>query len=450
MKASRYPWLFLFALTCGLLWQCDTALNVKSPASNYFIKYYGNEGSQTGIDFAIDPADQSFIMLGTTQIGDGDPRFFLVKTDPEGNIKWERTFGSAKCQARDVEVANDGKIVVLGNMVAAYRGGTDYDVYIKRFDTQGNPLDSNTVTGFIDNTTGQPADENASTITQTSDGFMVAGYTGNLNTKTSGFVNYPLLLRFDNNLHKYTTVPWPDTVTLNNGHISASTKILQMPDSSFYVFGYTSYKSNASQDGDLDFYYFSMTANGQVTGNIDYVSSPGKDQKLFSVFSDTTRLGDGFFLGGLETDGNGSKLFYTKLTRPPLSFTPGDYIITPNSLPVSLGQLNSILNPPFALNQFVSVAKASNGFLLLTNEATGSNSNIFLVKIDYFGNTTGANAWGPFIFGGEGDDFAGAVQELRDGKIAILGTMTVGQAAVNNGETKMTLIKVNQKGQFAD
>ena len=84
---------------------------------------------------------------------------------------------------------------------------------------------------------------------------------------------------------------------------------------------------------------------------------------------------------------------------------------------------------------------------MLTNEVDAGNSDVFLMKVSGNGN----QAWtSPVIYGGQGDDFAGAVRELPDGKIAIVGTMTIGQASASNVETKMVLIKVNQDGQFAD
>jgi hypothetical protein len=53
--------------------------------------------------------------------------------------------------------------------------------------------------------------------------------------------------------------------------------------------------------------------------------------------------------------------------------------------------------------------------------------------------------WGPQVFGGESFDEAGAVLQLPDGKIMVLGTMTVGGL---NGQKKMALMKLNDKGKL--
>jgi hypothetical protein len=50
------------------------------------------------------------------------------------------------------------------------------------------------------------------------------------------------------------------------------------------------------------------------------------------------------------------------------------------------------------------------------------------------------------VFGGDGLDTCGAVQELPDGRILLIGTMRTGRP--DAGEFKMTLIKVNGEGKL--
>jgi hypothetical protein len=49
-------------------------------------------------------------------------------------------------------------------------------------------------------------------------------------------------------------------------------------------------------------------------------------------------------------------------------------------------------------------------------------------------------------FGGVGDDFVGAVTELPNGRILIIGTMTLGGV---EGQTKIALLKLNPEGRLA-
>ena len=61
-----------------------------------------------------------------------------------------------------------------------------------------------------------------------------------------------------------------------------------------------------------------------------------------------------------------------------------------------------------------------------------------------WGNTAEPN----FVsFGGDGDDTAAAVAELPDGHIMVLGTMQLGNPPA---QFKITLIKLNSNGKFAD
>src|SRR6185295_18937312 len=103
-----------------LLCRCDTSRNIESPVNSYFLKYIGNEGDQTGVDFEVSP-DGTFVLLGTTRISSVLPtQLYVVKLDAQGNVLWEKTFGGPyEEEARDIELANDGRIVVLGNSVVS-------------------------------------------------------------------------------------------------------------------------------------------------------------------------------------------------------------------------------------------------------------------------------------------------------------------------------------------
>jgi hypothetical protein len=84
-------------------------------------------------------------------------------------------------------------------------------------------------------------------------------------------------------------------------------------------------------------------------------------------------------------------------------------------------------------------------FLLTATNYQTDNPDIMLVKL----NSNMEVEWGPLIFGGEGDDFAGSVSELPDGKILLMGTMTLGGNNVE-GQKKMVLIKLNPEGKLTE
>ena len=420
---------------------CDTSLNVKSPEASYFLKYFGQEGSQTGIDM-VENSDGTMVLFGTARTGDNDPQFFLVKSDKLGNFVWQQTFGKGICQAVDVELTSSGDIVIVGNIIPP--GRTDHDVFVQKYDQNGDSIGSSQTYRYT-KVTGGEADDIAHSISETNDGFIVAGGSDNIATSSPIATNYAFFMRLDQNLGQYSQGTWPIVPANGQGQKNVAVKIVQLAAGGFYVFGYTNYDYiNGTGSADFNFWYFKLENDGSPD-SVSYLGTSGSDERLFSVAADVSPAGTGFFLGGLQNSLAGNRLFITRLKQPPLAFIASDaLLIPPTSFPQDLGSFSAILNPPYPSDEWISVCAASDGFLALTNETTAVNNNLWLVKFTGLGNLV----WGPVIYGGPGDDFAGSVKVLSDGKIAIIGTMTVGQPSGVNSETKMVLIKVNKDGQF--
>ncbi len=93
------------------------------------------------------------------------------------------------------------------------------------------------------------------------------------------------------------------------------------------------------------------------------------------------------------------------------------------------------------LNSFYNLLE--NDYLILATQQLNSNlaEDLSLFKLD----REIQPVWGPEVLGGESFDEAGAVLQLPDGKIMVLGTMTVGGL---NGQKKMALLKLNDKGKL--
>jgi hypothetical protein len=83
----------------------------------------------------------------------------------------------------------------------------------------------------------------------------------------------------------------------------------------------------------------------------------------------------------------------------------------------------------------------NNDYLILGTQNSDRFEDLSLFKLDRENQLE----WGPQVFGGESFDEAGAVLQLPDGKIMVLGTMTVGGL---NGQKKMALMKLNDKGKL--
>jgi hypothetical protein len=281
------------------------------------------------------------------------------------------------------------------------------------------------------------ADDDASSVTQTNDGFIVAGSSDNLSHLDDlASINHKrdaLMERVNDDLTTYSG-SWADPPAYGQGSANVATRIFQQPDNRFYVFGYAKYQQRGLGGGpknDFDFWYFGLGPTGVPLPPNTFGSNA--DEKLKSV---VVLPSGGFFLGGVVTDQGNDDVYFTSL-RSQLSFDSTDSNFAPAPLGYNLGALK---------NELVSVFPSqTSGYFILSNENSTGNSNLFLMKIGPRGKR---DVWAsPVIFGGQGDDFAGAVRELPNGKIVVFGTMSIGQP---NGEDKMVLIKVNKDGQFAN
>ncbi len=442
MKVTKSILFYLIPFALLLLCRCDTTRNIDSPAKSFFLKYIGNEGDQTGVDFEIN-ADGTFVLLGTTRVKSTDPmQLYVVKADAQGNVIWEKTIGGPlDLEARDIELASDGRIVILGNsfISGSIGSGGSRDILLLTLTPDGTEINRQ-LHGFKNAVTKADADEDAISVTQTNDGFIVAGSSDNLVHPADSLIKFfkrdGLILRVNDNLTKYSS-SWADPPAYGQGSESVTTKIFQLTNNDFYAFGYSKWsQANGSNQNDFDFWYFSLGNAGGVP--INGVGSFGSvlNEKLRSVAYVPTQFGGGFFLGGVVTNQGGDDDVYFTRLRSQLSFASSDPNFGPASLGNNLGQLK---------NERVSVTVSqSSGYFVLANETSTGNNNFFLIKI----GVDGKRAWtSQVIYGGQGDDFIGAVRELPDGKIVVFGTMSIGQ---QNGEPKMVLIKVNKDGQFAD
>ncbi len=438
--------LFLVLLSLFLN-ACDTAGTVESPAKSYFLKYFGREGNQTGVDVVANP-DGTFILLGTTRLNQQlgvQTHLYLVKADAFGNVIWEKNNIGGEAQARDVELASDGRIMVLGN---ALNAANNWDILVMRFNQDGTRSGADSVLIGLNDSFGQPvnADEDAASITQIDDGgFIIAGSSGDLfNDPTPPGPSPPpdvrdaIHVRILADLTMYPPV-WKQAT--GSGTHDYETKVIQQGPNLFYVFGYTDALNPASTslNADLNFWVFSLGATGEVNGQAVLFGLAGSDEKLGSVVMEPLQFGGSFFLGGVSTN-NATKLDYAYILklRNQLGFDATDaQNQTPRSLGTNLG-IQSVAAEHTRVN-----ASLGSGYFVLTNESSTGNFNLFLTKI----NINGEDDWkSPLLYGGQGDDFSGSVTELPDGKIVIIGTMAIGQ----NAENKMVLIKVNKDGKFSD
>jgi len=130
---------------------------------------FGGVGSDWG-NSVQQTADGGYIIAGATQsFGAGLEDFYVIKVDPGGDVTWNRTFGgSSNDHGRSVQQADDGGYVITG--YSRSFGAGRADVYLVKIDADGD-LEWN-------RTYGGPENDDGYSVQQTNDGgYIVAGHT---------------------------------------------------------------------------------------------------------------------------------------------------------------------------------------------------------------------------------------------------------------------------------
>jgi len=135
--------------------------------------------------------DGGYILAGWTEsYGTGDRDFWLVKTDSNGNKEWDKTFGGTdEDLAYSVQQTTDGGYILAGYTRSYGAGG--YDFYLVKTDPNGNEKWNKTF--------GGTCTDYAYSVQQTTDGgYILAGWTESYGTGDRDF----WLVKTDSNGNK--------------------------------------------------------------------------------------------------------------------------------------------------------------------------------------------------------------------------------------------------------
>jgi hypothetical protein len=405
---------------------------MEDPDRNYFVRYYGGDGSQQGVDM-LPLADGSFLLLGNSSLGVSDASIYLVKVDAEGNILWEKTYDESDTiyHARDIEPAADGNFIILADFEA--RIGENTDMVLIKVDPEGTVIES---TPF-----GTVANDHSKSVTVLDDGRIIVSGTTDL-TSTYGIPDVPdpdlgdfFNYGFDQNLNKLSDSDWSPVFDGFGDHLDVAVKIVQGP-AFFYIFGYSnSNLNNQNPNRTLCFGYFSRQI---ANGSRDRIFFPGSsllfnDTEIQFVQPVAPELGGGFIIVGTSQTITGVSEIFLARMRATLTFAQPIWNDATLYYTLKLGR---DIRGVSAASSVVGLP----GFIVLGNEvrSTGA-SNIWVSKVDQ----TGSVLWSS-TFGSEVEaDTGAAVCELPDGKVVILGTM-----GIADSQSKMALIKLNPNGQL--
>ena len=231
--------IFLFA---AILITCTTYCQVEMQ----WQKCYG--GTNTERAYSIQQTtDGGYIAAGITGSNDGNVSgnngsgdIWVVKTDLQGNIQWQKCLGGTSGEtATSIQQTTDGGYIVAGNTssnngdVSGYHG--NYDFWVVKLDSQGNIIWQKCL--------GGTNSEFAYSIQQTTDGgFIVAGYTHSTDGDVSG--NHGDRDCWVVKLNATGTLQWQKC--LGGTSADEAQSVQQTSDGGFIVAGQT-----ISNDGDV-------------------------------------------------------------------------------------------------------------------------------------------------------------------------------------------------------
>ena len=176
-KLSRLVLLLLMMITFAFLFSNNVFLGISS--ETIFNQTFGGSGEDVARSVQ-QTSDGGYIAAGwTTSFGAGTADFWLVKTDSNGNMMWNRTYGGpSEDKAYSVQQTSDNGYIVAGTTTSYGAGLVDF--WLVKTDANGIMQWSRVY--------GGAGDDYAFCVRQVNDGgFIVAGYTDSFGAGSSDF-----------------------------------------------------------------------------------------------------------------------------------------------------------------------------------------------------------------------------------------------------------------------
>jgi len=406
----------VYILFVTLLLACETEGNVDPVFQNYFVKYYGEDGNQEGVDMLVNE-DGTMILLGNSTPREATSPY-IIKVDPFGNVLWQRQLGGSDERAADVELDNQGNLIIVSNV------GQDDESRIRIFkiNQQGGGIDSLII----------PSNEKqvAKAVLQVSnDNFLISGYSEADPDLNPELPNPPpdeadiIVLQVD---------PLMDVAEIllrqAGEHVGNAVKIFEtvLGGSSKYVVCGDSDRpvDNTNNTYRRTLEVIPITPDGLQVG-IRRVSGPTNQIQIAATAIETLpSVVEGYLLVGTTYSGSTSTLY-----------------ITQYSSNLETKRLDMTVMEGTRL-EGVSAATSETGyFFILANKILdNSKHDISLIKLEGDGSIIGETSFGST----EGDDKGGAVRMLPGGRVGLLGTMEL------ETQKKMVLVVMSSDGKFSN
>lgn len=405
----------LAALVAVLFYACDTERNIAPVFKAFFSKYYGEDGNQTAVDLAVSN-DGSLIMLGKSE-SQTNPvaRSFIVKTDGEGTVLWQRQLGGDDEEPVDVEIDSQNDILVVSNI----RGTS---IRITRISQSGAGIDSM----VIAHESGVKLVGTA--ITEVADGsFLITGYAGpelviDFNLQRAD-VDDLLIYRVDPGFDDI-----PEMMVERGGeHVGKIVKLFQSQTTGpirYYTFGDSDRPFN---EGATFRRAFEVNQLNDFFVATQPVPGPAGDEQVArQAIEMTVGAERGYLVVGTSGQAGFTQIFLAQ------------YV---DARPDLLMRFSKVIsNPRPAEGISVAYGDQETMFVLADELQDNNNHDIYLVKLASDGSKLGELRFGSI----EGDDLAAAVRVLPDGRVAVLGTIAL------ETQKKMMLTLLSPQGTFSE
>lgn len=400
LKVKRCFALLIILLILGFLCSFVGGFSRTVKAEEVWSQTYG--GSAADVCFwAVETADGGYALVGHTySFGLGEADIWLVKTDSNGNLEWDKTFGTQNNEnANHLITTDDGGYLIVGTYTPI--GFVDRDVWVIKTDSAGDVLWNKTY--------GGSGDDKPWRIIKTSDnGYAIAGRTSSF---SHGLNDY-LLYKIDSN----GNLQW--NTTLGGAGEESARGILETPDRGFLLTGW----SGSYGAGELDYWLVKTDENGNLEWSQTY--------------------------GGAKTE--------RALTTIPT--TDGDYIIIGNSFSFSQGRTDIFLVKIDHLGNQIwtmtfggelaetpyDITRTSDKDFAVVGRTysfgAGDEDGLF-IKIDSNGNLISNQT-----YGGELADSVRAIFQEANGGYVIAGTTS----SFGQGESDFWLIKTEENREILD
>ena len=153
-------------------------LKTDSDGNLLWEKNFGGTDSDYGYS-VVETADGGFVVVGITSSFGSRVQMYLLKTDSNGNLLWEKNFGGTSDDyGYSVVETEDSGLVVTGE---TYSLGNYSQLYLLKTDSNGNLL-------WEENFGGSESDRGSSVVSTTDGGLVVTGYTDSFGSRVQVYL----------------------------------------------------------------------------------------------------------------------------------------------------------------------------------------------------------------------------------------------------------------------